>query len=82
MTGSWVFLQPPSPSPPPRRRKGRGRSNRSDVPAGGRRNGEEDEETVPVSSVAYGGRQETKLFPAHNWNLLYYRQTHMASHML
>lgn len=41
-TRSWVFLQPPSPSPPPHRRKGRGRSNRSDVPAGGRRKGEGD----------------------------------------
>lgn len=49
-TGSWVFLQPPSPSPPPHRRKGRGRSNRSDVPAGGRRKGEE--ETRPRT---YGG---------------------------
>ncbi len=41
MTESWVFL-PPSPSLPPRRRKGRGLSNRSDVPAGGRNNNEED----------------------------------------
>lgn len=60
-TGSWVFLQPPSPSPPPHRRKGRGRSNRSDVPAGGRRKSEE--ETRPR---AYGGCRGTTFI---NWNL-------------